>query len=87
MDNAGCHPEELAGKYSNIKFCFLPANTTSKLQPLDLGIIKNFKAYYRQLLLSYVISKIDDCSTASDVVQSVKTFLWLYGGWRWHGQK
>lgn len=38
---------------------FLPPNTTSHTQPMDAGVIKNLKHYYRQLLLSKVLMAMD----------------------------
>ena len=64
IDNAPCHPPDLKGKFSNINVCFLPKNTTSRLQPLDAGIIQNFKVKYRKLLLKFVISRVNDKRTA-----------------------
>ena len=42
IDSAGCHPYDLKGRYSSIRLVFFPVNCTSKLQPLDLGIVQNF---------------------------------------------
>ena len=84
MDNAGCHPPDLCSKYSNIKVVFLPPNTTLKLQPLDLGIIRNFKAHYRKLFMRYIITKIDHCSTATEVSNSVnilQSIQWISQAW------
>lgn len=64
--------------------CFFPPNTTSVLQPLDLGIIKNFKVHYRQLLLRYICVQIEECSTANDIIQSVTVLhaiRWVAQGW------
>ena len=47
LDNAPCHPPTLKGMFSNIRVEFLPKNTTSRTQPLDAGIIKTWKVYYR----------------------------------------
>ena len=85
MDNAGCHPHDLEGKFSNIKVVFLPANTTSKLQPLDLGIIKNFKTYYRKLFLRYLLTKIDQCSSATEISKSItilQAIRWTSEAWK-----
>ena len=84
MDNAGCHPHDLTDKYSNIKIIWLPPNTTSKLQPLDLGTIKNFKTHYRKFLLRYVLSKIDECEKASAIANCVNVLLairWVAQAW------
>lgn len=51
LDNAGSHHRELNLK--NIKIIFLPPNTTSVCQPLDQGIIQNFKFFYRRQILKH----------------------------------
>ena len=49
LDNATCHPESMDDKFSNNKIVFLPKNTTSRSQPLDAGIIRNFKVNFQLL--------------------------------------
>ena len=56
------------------KSCFLPKNTTAttcRLQPLDLGILQAFKLEYYKLLLTQMVCKVDKCSSASEVCNSV----------------
>ena len=48
LDNAPAHPHVLQDLHSDIKFVFLPSNTTSLLQPMDQGVIQMFKTHYLQ---------------------------------------
>lgn len=72
--NQSCHQEDLDEKFTKIKIVFLPKNTTSRLQPLDLGIKQAFKLKYYKQLLTHVVRKtrkIDECSSAFEVCKSV----------------
>ena len=63
---------------------FLPKSTTSRLQPLDVGIIRNFKLKYRKKLLKFVISRISDNVKATDIIQEVdvlKAISWIKSAW------
>ena len=53
LDNATCHPKTTL---TNIQLQFLPPNTTSILQPLDNGIIKCFKGFYRSNLCQRILT-------------------------------
>ena len=84
LDNAPCHPPDLEGKFSNIKVCFSPKNITSRLQPLDVGIIQNFKVKYRKLLLKSVIFRINYKKTATEMVKEVdilEAVRWISEAW------
>ena len=72
LNNAPVHPENLVGKCSNIKILFLPKNTTSRLLPLDAGIIKNFKVKYQKKLLRHVIARILNDRSASILLKKLK---------------
>ena len=48
LDNVSSHVTASDTPLQCVKLHFLPLNTTSHLQPLDAGIIKAFKAYYRR---------------------------------------
>ena len=57
LDNATSHR---CPDLSHVELLFLPPNMTSSLQPLDSGIIKNFKSFYRQSQLNRYVEMADD---------------------------
>jgi hypothetical protein len=56
VDNCPAHT--VLEKLQNIKLVFLPANTTSMLQPMDQGVIRSLKCHYRRLILLRMIECI-----------------------------
>lgn len=55
----------------NVKVIFFPANMTSVIQPMDQGIIKNFKHFYRRLLVENILT--EDCDALKiklDILQA-----------------
>ena len=52
---------------------FLPANTTSSVQPLEQGIIKNFKHHYRRRMLQKILVTIntEEDASAIDVSRAI----------------
>ena len=84
LDNSSCHPPDMKGKYDHIQIVFFPPNCTSRLQPLDLGIIQTFKLKFMKLMLTHVVSKIDDCNSATEVSKSVdllQAIRWIAQAW------
>lgn len=59
LDNAPSHPPEPTIPLTHVKLQYLPANTTSTLQPLDQGIIKTFKTAYRKQLLRAAFTSME----------------------------
>ena len=54
VDNCSAHPA--LDTLTNIYLEFLPPNTTSMIQPMDQGVIRNLKVNYRKQLISLTLS-------------------------------
>jgi len=59
IDNAPSHIWQ-DSDYPNLEIVALPPNTTSKLQPLDAGIIAAFKCQIRKQQLAYALDILDN---------------------------
>jgi hypothetical protein len=68
LDNATCHPDI---KLTNTQLSFLPPNTSSVCQPLDLGVIKAFKVQYRKKLLRHILANLDNASSSFELTKRV----------------
>ncbi|GBM81826.1 hypothetical protein AVEN_126700-1 [Araneus ventricosus] len=61
IDN--CNAPNNLPALKNVSVKFFPANTTSKLQPMDQEKIRSFKVNYRRQLVRKLVDAIDEGST------------------------
>ena len=67
IDNA---PSHIIDEYSNINIQFLPPNTTSKIQPLDQGIIRSVKCAYRKTIQVQYCFRVENYEEVKQIMQS-----------------
>ncbi|XP_067872855.1 tigger transposable element-derived protein 3-like [Heterodontus francisci] len=58
LDKCSAHPRNVI--LQNVKLFFLPSNAMTLIQPLNQGIIRNFKALYRRRMLQKLLTVIDE---------------------------
>lgn len=75
VDNCTAHPQ--VKNLKAIELHFLPPNTTSVLQPLDQGIIKNLKTHFRQFL----VMKLIEGDVASAKINILDAIIMLTKAW------
>uniref|UniRef100_UPI00398F1AAA jerky protein homolog n=1 Tax=Pristiophorus japonicus TaxID=55135 RepID=UPI00398F1AAA len=76
LDNCRAHPHEskLVSSCGNIFACYLPPNVTSLIQPMDQGVIQNFKCHYRNNFMRKLINNdqsISDFQRAYNIKDAI----------------
>lgn len=82
IDNCSAHgrKDELP-KLENVRVEFLPPNTTSKVQPLDAGIIAWVKSRFRRRLLFRVFDNIDAGKKSIYNIDILTAMRWTVEEW------
>ena len=90
LDNFKGHKTEYVYKYINdnyplIEMLSLPPNTTSILQPLDVGINKTFKTYIKEFYLAWLIENFNKNKALPKLPKKLRTNLlvkWIQTSWK-----
>ncbi|CAB5376787.1 unnamed protein product [Rhizophagus irregularis] len=81
LDNCSSHKIE-GLNLLNVDVHFLPPNTTSKIQPMDSGIIMSFKKYYRYYHIHWILEQIEAGQYIQDLKMSVlQVIQYIIQGW------
>jgi hypothetical protein len=83
MDNLSAHISgaRVAPPPANIRIQWLPANSTSRYQPLDQGIINNLKHYYKKQWLEFIIEQYERQQDPYQLMNLSFTVRWLPRAW------
>jgi hypothetical protein len=73
--------EEEGIEIANVKVVFLPTNATSLCQPLDQGIIRAWKAYYRRQWLKFAIQEYEAEQDPDNRMNVLQALRWSMKAW------
>ncbi|CAG8611544.1 24008_t:CDS:2 [Racocetra persica] len=81
LDNCSSHKTD-GLVLQNVKICFLPKNTTSKIQPMDAGIIISFKKNYHHHHIRWMLDQIESGENAQDLKIDILQERTIQNCWR-----
>lgn len=84
MDNFSAHEaafEEIGSELKNTLVIWLPANSTSRYQPLDQGIIRTWKAYWKRQWVVYMMAQFDNHQDPISTITILQAIRWAIPAW------
>lgn len=83
MDNFSVHESavKVSLRLQNTLIVWLPANSTTKYQPLDQGIIRTWKAFWKRQWLSYMMAEFDHGYDPMATMTILNAVRWVIQAW------
>ncbi|GFV23373.1 tigger transposable element-derived protein 6 [Trichonephila clavipes] len=76
-----CTVQNNAPPLSNVKLQFFAPNSTSKLQPLDQGIVHNFKTFYQREVVKSVLDNLENQQHVT-IISILTALIMIDKAWR-----
>lgn len=84
LDNFSPHSiafDRILAQLKNTTILWLPANSTSRYQPLEQGIIQAWKVHWRRRWVEYICDEADNDRDAMSTMDIVRAIRWATHAW------